>query len=177
MANTILQGYGATTVTVTTTNLVSASSASQSLIAGWTSGTVTNNSNNYVDYAYSGQFTTTASARQIGYINIWVIPSLNDTPTWTATSAGSLGTESATQVAFTTINQLNSIGVLLKSIPTTSTNSEIYTFGQLGIAQLFNGVIPTQHCLFVTANSCTTTSACLAATCAIYYEPIIGKYT
>ena len=173
----INQGYAATTVTVTTTNLVSASASNQSLISGWTSGTVTNNSNNYTDYAYSGKFTTASTSRQIGTLNVYVISALNDTPTWTATSAGTLGTESATPVTFTTINQLNSIGRLLVSITATVTASEIYTFPQIGIAQLFGGLVPTQHCLFITGNVATTTAAGLAATCALYYEPIIGKYT
>ena len=181
MAGNILQGYAATTVTVTTTNLVSASAASVSLTAGWTSNTVTNNVNNYVDYAYSGQFTTTSANRQVGYINVWVIASLNDTPTWTATSAGTLGTESATQVKFentaSSTNQLMSIGRLLASIYTTATNGEIYTFPQTGIAQLFGGVVPTHHCLFISNSAASTTSAGFANTCALYYQPIIGKYT
>jgi len=177
MAGNINQGYAATTVTVTTTNLVSASASNQSLISGWTSGTVTNNSNNYTDYAYSGQLTTAGANRQIGIYNVYVISSLNDTPTWTATSAGTLGTESATPVTFTTINQLNTIGRLLFTAYVTATVSEIYTFPQTGIAWLFGGLVPTHHCLFITGNGTTTTTAGLAATCAIYYEPIIGKYT
>ena len=85
MAGDIKYKYAAASTAVTVTNLHSLASSS-SWIAGWTSNTVNNTSNNYLDYLYGGTFTTHASNRQAGVINVFVIGFLNDTPTIPALS-------------------------------------------------------------------------------------------
>ena len=165
------------TVTVTTTNLVSACTNTATWVTGWTSNTYTNNANCYIDYLYSGQFTLAAASAAAGQINVYVVSSLNDTPTWTATSSGTLGTESATPVVFADTARRDSICRLLCSITTTATTGGIFTFPQTGIANLFGGMVPTQHCLWVTANVNTSTNANFQATCAIYQEPVYAQYT
>ncbi len=59
-------------VAPTVTNLHSLAS-SQDWTAGWTSGSVNNLTNEYLDYLYGFTFTTHASNRQAGSINIYVI--------------------------------------------------------------------------------------------------------
>ena len=160
-------------VTPTVTNLQTLAS-NQTWIAGWFSGTVTNTSNVYRDYCYSGTFTTAGATRQAGSINVYVVASLNDTPTWTATATGTLGTEGTG--SFTDTQMRDSLCRLLISIPVTTTVSEVYTFAQLGIAQLFGNTVPTHHCLYIAANAGTTTTASFASA-AIYYTPNVDQYT
>jgi hypothetical protein len=173
MAGLIKPSYAAS-VALTVTNLHSLS-ASQTWIAGWTSASVTN-STPYADYLIGGTFTSHASNRAAGSINVYAIGFLNDTPTIPATSSGTLGTEGA--VAFADTYRRDSLVRLLTSIPTDTTASAIYTFPQTGIAQLFGGRVPNAWALVVAHNISTTTTAGLAAAgSALYYTPVMDQYT
>jgi len=175
MAGDIKLKYAAASTAVTVTNLHSLAS-SQSWIGGWSGASVNNTTNVYLDYEYGGTFTTHASNRQAGTIEVWVLAALNDTPTWPATATGTIGTEGA--LTFTAREQLVSLGRLVQTITVLNTASQIYTFPPQGIAQLFGGVMPPYHALFVTQNAATTTAAGLAAAgSAIYYTPITSQYT
>jgi hypothetical protein len=175
MAGDIKLKYPAASTAVTVTNLHSLAS-SQTWIAGWGSNSVNNTSNVYEDYMYGGTFTTHASNRQAGSLYVYVIAALNDTPTWPAVSSGTLGTEGA--IAFTDTEEIDCLGRLLCVLTGDNTASAVYTFPPTGIAQLFGGVVPPYHCLFVTQNLSTTTTAGLAAAgSAIYYTPITHQYT
>jgi hypothetical protein len=177
MAGNITAKWQASTVTVTTTNLVSGCQNSSTLLSGWTSGGVTN-SNNCFDFLYSGQFTLAAANAAVGTIALYVIASLNDTPTWPPDlSSGTWGTESATPVVFKESNQRDAVARLLWSATTSATNGRIYSMPQTGIAQLFGGAVPTNHCLWLTANANTGSASNFQATCAIYQEPLIAQYT
>lgn len=174
MAGDIKLQYVAS-VAPTVTNLHSLASA-QTWLAGWTSNSVNNTSNEYMDYLYGGTFTTHASNRQAGTIYVYVIAALNDTPTWPATASGTIGTEGA--LSFTDDEERDSLCRLLVSIPVDNTASAIYTFPPTGIAQLFGGHVPPYHAIFVTQNCSTTTTAGLAAAgSAIYYTPVNYQYT
>jgi hypothetical protein len=176
MAGDIKMKYAAASTAVTVTNLHSLASDSGIYNAGWTSASVNNTSNVYLDYLYGGTFTTHASNRAIGNINVYVIGALNDTPTWPATSTGTIGTEGA--LAFTDTEQRDSLCRLLVSIAADAGVSDILAFPPTGIAQLFGGFVPPYHALFVTQNVSTTTTAGLAAAgSAIYYTPITAQYT
>lgn len=175
MAGDIKLKYPAASTALTVTNLHSLA-ASQTLIAGWTSASVSNTTNVYRDYLYGGTFTSHASNRQAGTVAIYVVAFLNDTPTIPATSSGTLGTEGA--VAFADIYRRDSLVRPLWSFNTDNTASAIYTFPQMGIAQLFGGYVPTHHCLFVAHNIATTTAAGFASSgSAIYYTPVTDQYT
>jgi hypothetical protein len=174
MAGDIKLQYVAS-VAPTVTNLHSLAS-SQTWIAGWSSGSVNNTSNEYADYLYGGTFTTHASNRQAGSIFVYVLAALNDTPTWPATSSGTIGTEGA--LAFTDTEELDSLGRLLTVLTVDNTASAIYTFPPTGIAQLFGGVVPPYHALYVAQNCSTTTTAGFASSgSAIYYTPVVYQYT
>lgn len=175
MAGDIKLKYPAASTTVTVTNLHSLAS-SQDWTAGWSSASVANTSNVYLDYLYGFTFTTHASNRQAGSINIYVIASLNDTPTWPATASGTIGTEGA--LSFTDSEERDTLCRLLGSITVDNTASAIYTFPQTGIAQLFGGVMPTHHAIYIAQNASTTTTAGLASSgSAVYYTPVTAQYT
>lgn len=175
MAGDIKLKYPAASTAVTVTNLHSLAS-SQDWSAGWTSASVNNTSNVYMDYLYGGTFTTHASNRQAGVINVYVIAALNDTPTWPATSGGTIGTEGA--LSFTDLEERDCLVRFLTSITVDATASAIYTFPPTGIAQLFGGFVPPYHALYVAQNCSTTTTAGLAAAgSAIYYTPVTLQYT
>lgn len=174
MAGDIKLQYVAS-VAPTVTNLHSLAS-SQDWLAGWTSASVSNLTNEYLDYLYAGTFTTHASNRQAGTINVYVIAALNDTPTWPATASGTIGTEGA--LSFTDTEERDSLVRLLASITVDNTASAIYTFPPTGIAQLFGGMVPPYHAIYVAQNCATTTTAGLAsAGSAIYYTPVNAQYT
>ena len=176
MAGDIKSKYPAASTAMTVTNLHSLAS-SQTWIGGWTSASVANTSNVDFDYLVGGTFTTHASNRQAGSINVYVIGSLNDTPTWPTSASGTPGTEGA--LTFTAAEQVNSCCRLLGSIAVNNTASQVYAFPQTSIAQLFaNQVMPTHWCLYVASNASTTTTAGLAAAgSALYYTRVIAQYT
>jgi len=165
----------ASTVTMTVTNLHSLA-ASQALTAGWSSASVANTTNLYLDYLVSGTFTTAATSRQVGSIEVWAMGSLTDTPTWPALATGTAGTQGT--ASFTAVEQKNSYCRLLTAFNVNTTASQIYAFPPTSIAQLFGGQAPTHWALFVTGNATTTTAAQFAASgSAIYYTPVLAQYT
>lgn len=174
MAGLITPKYIAS-VAPTVTNLHSLAS-SQDWTAGWTSASVTNTSNNYSDYLVSGTFTTHASNRQAGTINIYIIAALNDTPLWPASSSGTVGTEGA--LAFTDAEERDTIVAPLWSIAVDNTASAVYSFSQKGIACLFGGRVPTHFAIYIAQNCTTTTTAGFASSgSAVYYTPVQDQYT
>jgi hypothetical protein len=175
MAGDIKLKYPAASTAMTVTNLHSLAS-SQDWAAGWTSASVNNTSNCYLDYLYGFTFTTHASNRGNGAINIYVIASLNDTPTWPATSSGTIGTEGT--LSFTDTEERDSLCRLLGSIIVDNTASAIYTFPQTGIAALFGGMVPSHHAIYIAQNCTSTTTAGLASSgSAAYYTPVTAQYT
>lgn len=175
MAGSILLDYAAS-VAMTVTNLHSLASDSGSYLAGWSSASVNNTSNEYADYLIGGTFTTHASNRAAGDIRVYVIGALNDTPTWPATASGTIGTEGA--LSFTDTEERDSLCRLLTVLTADTTASSILAFPPTGIAQLFGGAPPPYWALFVTQNVSTTTTAGLASSgSAIYYTPVAFRYT
>lgn len=174
MAGDIKLQYVAS-VAPTVTNLHSLAS-SQDWTAGWSSASIDNRTNEYLDYLVSGTFTTHASNRQAGSINIYIVAAMNDTPTWPAASSGTWGTEGA--VAFVDIEQRDSATRFLASITVDNGASEVYSFPPTSVAALFGGMVPPAFAIYVAQNASTTTTAGLAASgSAIYYTPVNAQYT
>ena len=169
----------ATTVTVTNLHSLAADNSSTAPapgIAGWCSASVDNATNCYMDYMYGGTFTTHASNRQAGALYVYVVGALNDSGTYPAVATGTLGAEGA--VAFTDPEERDSICRLLAVIIADNTASAIYAIPQTGIASLFGGQVPSDHCLFITHSLATTTAAGLASSgSALYYTPVLAQYT
>lgn len=174
MAGDIKDKYIAS-VSPTVTNLHSLAS-SQDWTAGWCSAAVNNTTNCYLDYMYAGTFTTHASNRQAGVINVYVIPSLNDTPTWPATASGTIGTEGA--LSFADTEERDAVCVPIASITVDNSGGAIYPMVMRAIASYFNGEMPSHHAIFISHNCSTTTTAGLAAAgSALYYTPKTKQYT
>lgn len=177
MAGNIKLNYSAATSALTVTNLHSLAS-SQTYIGGWGSGSITNTSNLNVDYLIGGTFVTASANRQAtGYINIYVVGALGDTPVWPTVASGTAGAEGA--ITFTDTSRLNSVTRLHTSIFVgESGNATTYNFPMTGIARLFGGTCPTHFFIYVAQNVTTTTTAGLASsTNAIYSTPVMLQYT
>lgn len=175
MAGNILLGPAAASTALTVTNLHSLASSTD-WTAGWCSASFNNTSTKYMDWLIGVTFTTEATNRQAGYINIYIVPALNDTPTWPATASGTIGTEGA--LSFTDAEERDSLCELLASITVDTTASAIYAKLCGGVAARFGGVLPAYFAIFVTQNCTTTTTAGLAASgSAVYATPMIGSYT
>lgn len=174
MAGDIKAKYG-TVHTFTVTNLHSLASSS-SRESGWTSASVSNTSDLSLDYLISGTFSTHASNRQAGYIDVRIYTALNSTPTWPDIfSAGTEGTEGT--CTWHDTEQMNSAGRPLQIIEVDSGASDVYTFPQTGIAQLF-GSMPTHFAVYVGQNCATSTNAGFAASgSALYGIPVLSQYT
>lgn len=174
MAGDIGIKYGSLN-TFTVTNLHSLAS-SQGREGGWTSAGVSNTTDLVQDYLISGTFTTHASNRQVGAIDVRIYTSLTPTPTWPDIfSSGTEGTEGA--ATFHDTEQMLGASQLLRSLEVDTGASEVYPFPQLAIAALF-GKMPTNFAVFVGQNASTTTTAGLAAAgSALYGIPVLSRYT
>lgn len=172
MAGDIKPKYDAS-VAPTVTNLHSLPS-SQDWLTGWCSASIASDA--WEDAMFGASFTTHASNRQAGFINIYVVPALNDTPTYPASATGTLGTEGT--VSFVDSEERDAACRLIASIPVDNTASAVLPFGQTAIANLFGGAMPTDFCFYVSQNASTATTAGLAAAgSALYYTPKYSQYT
>ena len=176
MAGDIKLQYGTSSV-LTVTNLHSLAS-DQEWDSGWSSETIDNRTNENLDILLSGTFTTHASNRQAGSINVYVYSVLSGvTPTWPDLfSTGTEGTEGAAVIRGT---QQRDGGLrLIASMAVDTGASEIYTFPMTSIAAQFGGILPSVVAIFVAQNCSTTTTAGLAAAgSAIYITPVSAQYT
>lgn len=177
MAGDIKLKYPAASTSMTVTNLHSLAS-SQTYIGGWGSASVSNTSNVYMDYYIAGTFKTASANRQAtGYINVYVIGALNDTPTFGTVATGTAGTEGA--ITFTdTYRQIAQCRLLWSAFVGESGSATIYDMPPTSIASAFGGICPTHWYLYVAQNVTTTTTAGLASSGnAVYYTPITYQYT
>lgn len=174
MAGDIKDKYVASS-TLTTTALQSLAS-SQDWTAGWGSASISNLTDLNLDGLLGGTFTTHASNRQAGSINIYLISPLNDTPTWPASSSGTIGTEGA--IAFTDTEERDAACMFLASITVDNTASAVMPFPMRAIAAQFSGELPTHFVIYISQNCSTTTTAGLASSGnALYYTGKLKQYT
>jgi hypothetical protein len=177
MPGAILTDYAAS-VAMAVTNLhsLAADNSTGYPLIGWSSASVDNTSSEYLDYLVSATFTTHASNRQAGFIYVYVVASLNDTPTWPPANSGTWGTQAA--ASFVDTEERDSFARQLAAIPVDNSASSVVGLPPTGIAQLFGGVVPTHWALFISTNAATTTAAALASSgSAVYYTPVGGRYT
>lgn len=177
MAGSILVDYAASSAfTVTNLHSLASDNSTGYPLIGWSSASVNNTANEYVDYLVSGTFTTHASNRQAGYIYVYIVGALNDTPTWPAAATGTWGTEGA--ASFTDTEERDGFARLLVTIAVDTTASSIVGFPPTSIAQLFGGIVPPYWAVFVSTNATTTTTAGLASSgSAVYHTPVGMRYT
>lgn len=167
--------YPASSTSMTVTNLHSLASDAN-FLTGWSSGAIVNTSNLDTNIFLGVSFTTHASNRQAGFIYVYVIPALNDTPTWPAAATGTWGTEGT--ASFTDTEERDCFATQVKSIVVDATASAVYGFGQFALAHLFGFDLPTHFCIFVTQNCATSTNAGLAASgSTVHYTRKQEQYT
>lgn len=170
----------ASSVAFTVTNLhsLAADNSTGYPLIGWSSASVNNTTDEYVDFLVSGTFTTSSSAtnRQAGYIYVYIVAALNDTPTWPAAATGTWGTEGAASFADT--EERDGFARLLCALPVDTSTSSVVGFPPTGIAQLFGGFVPPYWAVFVSTNAYSGTTTALAASgSAVYRTPVSLRYT
>jgi hypothetical protein len=177
MAGSILVDYAASSaMTVTNLHSLAADNSTGYPLIGWGSASVNNTANEYADYLVSGTFTTHASNRQAGYVCVYIIGALNDTPTWPAAASGTWGTEGV--ASFTDAEERDGFARSLVTLAVDTTASGIVGFPPTSIAQLFGGIVPPYWAVFVSSSATTTTTASLASSgSAVYYTPVGFRYT
>ena len=132
--------YAATgAITFTSINSLAASS---SLLAGAESNTIDNSSTLALDVLISGKVTA-GSSPTAGAIEVWVVPQLEDTPTWPDVFDGTDSAESATSRDILTAGAR-----LAWSVLTDTTSSRVYYMPPTSVAALFGGVVPKKFTLF-----------------------------
>lgn len=140
-----------TDVAFTQTNLDGIASSS-TLIAGWTSASVTTAAD---DYLLSGTFQVESSGLSAGEIRVYVYTILDDAPTWPDVfSAGTEGTEGTATIHDTEIR--DGAFTMVWSCVTDTGASDKYSMPQTAIAQFFGGVLPEIWAVFVTQSSGNT---------------------
>lgn len=131
---------------LTVTNLASIAT-SATWVAGWTSGTIDNTSNLYLDYAVTGKITVAAAGLSAGEIRISVYRMLDDTNWPDLFSAGTEGTEGTA-----TIHDVNmrDHGLVVGDVAATDTTaSQVYHLEIPSVAALFGGNLPAKFALFI----------------------------
>lgn len=179
MAGDIKAKFG-TVTSLTVTNLHSLA-ASAARTAGWTSAGIDvlgGTGGPWLDVLVNASFSSHASNRQAGNIDVRVYSALDDTPTWgDIFSAGTEGAEGT--ATFHDSYRRNCASKVLDTIPVDNTASAIYVMDNVSVVEKYGNVgLPTDFALFVSHNIATSTNAGLAASgSAIRYTPILAQYT
>lgn len=129
---------------LTVTNLHSLGS-SATWVAGWESGVVDNSTNKDLDILVSGKISLGNSATA-GQIRVYIVPPLDDTPTWPDVMDGTESTETWTT---TTIRDgAAKLGAAVETRADPGTD-DVYFIAEFSVAALFGGVCPVKFLIFV----------------------------
>lgn len=162
-AGDVLVQYGTKqTLTITLASL--ATSATR--VAGREATALDNGSNKFLDYLISGKVTTGTSPTDGRQIDIWIIPAMDDTPTWPDVFDGTDSDETATSTGV-----LAACGVLAASISTNNTSDRTYPFAPFSVRALFGGSCPQDFTIFVTHDTGVNLNA-TGSNHAIYAQPV-----
>lgn len=153
-------------LTVTALHSLAASSTG---VAGWSSASVDNTTDCYLDYLYSGSFAAHASGQQYGHLDIFVVCPVDFSTTWPVASSGAFGTQGAVTLPATYAKRC--VGRLIASIEADGSASAVHNLPPTGIAQLFGGFVPPVHCLFIRSNWSTGTALASSGS-AVYRTPV-----
>lgn len=132
---------------LTVTNLASIATSS-TWSAGWTSGTIDNTTNVYLDYLVSVKITlgTTLTAAEI---RVYVYAMLDDSNWNDLFSAGTEGTEGTATIHDTELLDGQAGLKLLGVMPTDTTNSQVYSLDPRSVAALYGGICPAKFAIFI----------------------------
>ncbi len=152
MASDIKIAYAASS-DLTVTNLHGIAS-SATWVAGWTSGTVDNTTNKYLDYLITAKFTAESAGLAAGEIRVFVYAMLDDSNWPDLFSAGTEGTEGTATIHDTNVR--DSSLIQLWSTATDTTASQVYPMINQSVAARFGGICPAKFALFVAQSTGTT---------------------
>lgn len=164
--------YAAAVAFVVTNLLSLATSATR--VAGWSSASVDNSSDQFLDFLVSGQFTVNAGAAPtVGKtISVYAYAAHDGggTPVWP--DLFSSGTEGSEGAATVHDEEQRDCGLrLLWSCVVDTGTSEVYVMPPTSLAEAFGGIVPAKWALFVTQD---TGQALHSAGSAVYRTPIEG---
>jgi hypothetical protein len=145
---------------------LSALAASSTLVAGRESTSISNTSNNYIDYRISGSFISGTTPTAGGEARLSYVAPIEDAPTWPDVFDG---TDSAETITNTAIRDKLPIG--WSGDYSTTTNVTYPIVGALTIAQAF-GICPSHFLLFFSHSMTAALKTDSANTNSIYYKGI-----
>lgn len=150
------------TLTITLASLATSSTR----VAGREATALDNGTNKYLDFLISGKITTGTSPTDARQIDIWVIPAMDDTPTWPDVFDGTDSDETVTSVGI-----LAACGALACVISTNNTSDRTYPFAPFSVAALFGGRCPQDFTIFVAHDTGVNLNA-TGSNHAIYAQPV-----
>ena len=165
--------YGASAAyTITLTGLAT----SGTWLAGREGTAVSNASNKYIDELVAGQVMVGTTPTAATQIEVHVVGSLDDTPTYPETFTGTDGTATIGDVvadgASIKANICKPVAIMQIGAGVTTSNVP-HPFACLGIRQLFGDAMPTAHLPFVTHNTGVNLNA-TATNHYIKHTPVYG---
>lgn len=145
-AGDLFAKYGASTASIPVAGLASLPS-SAALVAGWTSGIISNTTDLDPDKAIAAQITLGAGTLSAGEIRLWLYTRLLD-GTWPDLfSAGTEGTEGAATVHSTQVRDMGMYFIGGGSIESGTPTNRVYTIPQSAILNRV-GFMPHECALF-----------------------------
>lgn len=149
MASTKIAYASSSNLTVTNLHSIATSS---NWTAGWTSGTIDNTSNLYLDYLVSVKITLGTSLTA-GEVRVYVYAMLDDSNFNDLFSAGTEGTEGTATVHDSELLDGQSGLKFLGTMPTDTTNSQVYSLDPRSVAALYGGICPAKFAIFIAHNT------------------------
>lgn len=137
--------YGSSAaLTITLASLAS----DTNLLAGRESTAIDNTTNKYLDYLVAGKVTTGTSPTAARQIEVWLVASFEDSPTYPDVFDGTDSNETATSR-----DVLAACAYLVQTIPTANTSDRTYWVKPFSVASLCGGRVPKFWELFVVHNT------------------------
>lgn len=131
-----------------TTTALDAVASSTTLLAGWTSASITSAAD---DYLISGTFNVESASLSAGRIHVYVYATLTGSTWPDIFSAGTPGTQGTATVRNAQMRDASMR--LLWATDTTTAASLFYSVPKLGVAALFNNVLPPVWAVFITQST------------------------
>jgi len=168
--------YGsAVTVTMTGIEDIDASSG---LVAGWTSNSVNNTTDKFLDFIVSGQLTLESTNQQAGTILVCVYASFNSTPTWPDIFA--TGTEGSVGAASITDSEERDAAMAVgATIIADGSASAVLVVKPFSVCEVLGLRFPPPYwAIWLTGNTATTTADMFVSSgTQLYIQPVYATVT
>lgn len=151
MATLNIAYRASSTITIAPENVASSST----FVAGVESNVYDNTSNKDVDVLISGLWTSGTTPTANTLVQVWIIPVIDDTPTYPDVFDGTSSAETVTSVGVQ--SGLGRVGATL--FVDSNTTGRAYYCAPFSVANLFGGILPSKFVLFVTHNTGVNSNA------------------